>query len=655
MIPVAHAVTQSDSLAVEEEIEFSIGDPRWVMRTQADLYSNRELAVAREYSTNAFDANKERALEQGTKVRPIEVTLPSMMNPNFVVRDFGYGMGIDDLRNVYTKFGVSTKRDSNEYNGQLGYGSKSAVAYTNTFTVTSVHEGVKRVAIVVRKPDWSIVMKIVSTHTTDEPSGTEISVPVHNWEKFSQVANDFYAFWLPGRVLVNGKAPEHSVGDKIADNLYFSPNWNRSYVVMGNVPYRIENPEALFEDTKMNQINFVAYVDDISRTDGVAAVEFTPSREDLKYTDRTIDTLKRVITDFSEHILDTAQDEISNSATHAEAFKNWCKWTSHLGMAMFDALEFKGDVFEPNVKISASRYANSGYRNDTYRIAEWSVESFEKTLVVTEFTITVSSNAKTKAKEYAKQMGWDVNYILFTHQSESEISSPWIERDQFISWEALKAALPKQPRVSQAGTLSGRPKGSYDYYTLNGFTEGKSVPATGHVSWISHHESKRHNVRSLIINFKYSGSIIVLRANRIEKFKRENPKSPNFIQHLRDKVVINTETLLSEDAKRLMNYSDSTRAWARKIALSRVNDPAWAEVVALESKRSTLMKDYEANLSLANSVGLGYTIKKYQPQISSDLMKRYPLLTDIGLYGRTDMEHLHLYLNAAYAAESENN
>ena len=104
MIPVASSETNFDTLP-GEEIEFTLGDPRWIMRTQARLYSNIELAIAREYSTNAYDANRERALDEGTEVRPIEVVLPSALNPTFTVRDHGYGMSRDVLAQVYTVFG----------------------------------------------------------------------------------------------------------------------------------------------------------------------------------------------------------------------------------------------------------------------------------------------------------------------------------------------------------------------------------------------------------------------------------------------------------------------------------------------------------------------------------------------------------------------
>jgi hypothetical protein len=82
------------------------------------LYSNKILAVVREYSTNAQDAHA----EAGKKDVPIRVTLPGPLDPTFRVRDFGPGLSEEDIRTVYALYGASTKRNSNEVVGQLGLG-----------------------------------------------------------------------------------------------------------------------------------------------------------------------------------------------------------------------------------------------------------------------------------------------------------------------------------------------------------------------------------------------------------------------------------------------------------------------------------------------------------------------------------------------------
>ena len=50
---------------------------------RSNLYSNKTLAVIREYSTNAYDAH----VANGKADVPIEVTLPTVIEPTFQVRE----------------------------------------------------------------------------------------------------------------------------------------------------------------------------------------------------------------------------------------------------------------------------------------------------------------------------------------------------------------------------------------------------------------------------------------------------------------------------------------------------------------------------------------------------------------------------------------
>ena len=124
------------SSGIQEAVSFGIKSDGLahifnVLRNQ--LYSDKILAVMREYSANAVDAN----VEAGKPLTPITVTLPNRMNLNFKVRDNGFGLSDEDIREVYAFYGESTKRNSNALIGQLGLGSKSAFAYGDNFVINS--------------------------------------------------------------------------------------------------------------------------------------------------------------------------------------------------------------------------------------------------------------------------------------------------------------------------------------------------------------------------------------------------------------------------------------------------------------------------------------------------------------------------------------
>ena len=73
-----------------------------VLRNQ--LYSDKILAVIREYSCNAVDAH----IDIGKNETPILVTLPSKLSLEFKVRDFGRGLSETEIAQVYAMYGEST-------------------------------------------------------------------------------------------------------------------------------------------------------------------------------------------------------------------------------------------------------------------------------------------------------------------------------------------------------------------------------------------------------------------------------------------------------------------------------------------------------------------------------------------------------------------
>lgn len=656
-IPTAATMTQTDSLTGEEveEIEFSIGDPRWVMKTQADLYSNRELAVTREYSTNAFDANKQYALDHGMKVAPIHVSLPTALNPYFKVRDYGYGMTRDILASVYTKFGTSTKRDSDHYNGMLGYGSKSAVAYSSQFTVVSIAKGIKTVAVVTRKADWSIVMKVVSKAKTDEPSGTEITVPVHNPDEFRQKAMDFYKFWLPGTVLVDGKEPKHEVGEKITDGFYYSNSWHQSYVVMGNVPYRITNSDALFRDTRMNPFQFIAYVDN-------GDVEFTPSREDLKYTDLTKNTLHGIVKKFAADLVAKAKDDIDSAKNHAEAYQAWRKWTNELGGSLFADLTFKGDKFTSRFPVNGYYYRYAS-RNGSYNVNDWNVESADKTLFIMEAAMPTAGNlrpAPTTLMKYNAQQYKEINNltgysILFVRAGD--IDCKWINTkgDNFIKYEDLAKQIPKKQKATGAAPGSWKTiRGSWEMIQRSRISAEWEIPSKlpTHLYYIDTRTMKNYNVHAIIDclpdDLRDKVKVINVPGNRKPKFHRDNPEITEFIPFAVSQIVKDGASLLSKDAieAKSIEYGDLNRL--KKLDAKKVDDPEIVRYIGLV-KANHAEAAYERNLSLANHLKKYDLVKAVEIKKTAKPFKDYSLFTrHVSTYNGLDNEW-YVYLNAKYA------
>ncbi len=672
-IPVKSLMTEVDNLP-GEETAFTIGDPRWVMQTLADLYSNKELAVTREYSTNARDAH----IEAGKANVPIEVTLPSLYDPYFTVQDYGIGMSEEELTEVYTKFGDSTKRGSNSYNGMLGFGSKSAIAYTNQFTIVAVKNGIETIGVITRKPDYSIVLKVVASGAADKPNGVQVKIPVHNHEEFSHKARDFYRFWKPGTVLVNGAEPKQAVGEKIDENLYFSPQPGTSYVVMGNVGYRIANPDALFRNAKMNKISFVAYVNtcDCDRhlwmdIDGEeysphAAVEFTPSREDLKYTDHTKKTLQKIITDFEAKILVEAKTKIETAQTAQEAWKLWDGWGQKIGHELFRGMEWNGNKFVQAFNTrDTTRYqvpSRNGYnpRYNTYSVNNWEVGKSDSTLFVIDFqsdradgiSISVEASHKKKVREYFEHVGKDIKHVLFSKKAQDCF---WIPQDNVITWEDLKAAVPRKVRVPQANNRPKRPKGLFDFFTIKGKSYEEPIPDDADLFYITAQDAKKYSVGEALNTMGADKDVVVvvLAVNRVDKFKRDNFAVREFIPWAKKKVILDSETLLDDRAKLALNLGETTINWLKALDTKTILDPKWKVVKELLDHREFNSK-YEKNFELARCLGMAYDVKQYRPSRSDNsLIDKYPLLQRINHWNLrpADRSEIILYMNASYEAQ----
>ena len=218
------------------------------------MYGDPELAVIREIATNGRDAT----IEAGSD-RPIEVQTPSQLSPFLKVRDFGCGLDVEAIRNVFSKYGASTKTQTNTQTGCLGIGSKSPLAYAPQFTVSSVKDGTRIEVIVSLNDEGAGQMVVVDTVATDEPNGTEVIVPAKRHNAIATKARNLFRYWPAGTVLLDGEpvdgvegevlsdkpatvrveTPDGGTRDVRIDKMVVRQEHGESHIVMGGVPYPI--------------------------------------------------------------------------------------------------------------------------------------------------------------------------------------------------------------------------------------------------------------------------------------------------------------------------------------------------------------------------------------------------------------------------------
>ena len=106
----SNGVTQSVAFGIK-----STGLPHIFNVLRNQLYSDKVLAVIREYSANAIDANK----QAGKGDTPIEVTLPSAVNPMAAAAVSGQGQGYSPGQLFNPESGYANAINAGNYQGKL--------------------------------------------------------------------------------------------------------------------------------------------------------------------------------------------------------------------------------------------------------------------------------------------------------------------------------------------------------------------------------------------------------------------------------------------------------------------------------------------------------------------------------------------------------
>lgn len=265
------------------------------------LYSDKPLAVVREISCNAYDANPNR---------PFTIAAPSKASPQFVVRDYGPGLSHDDAMILYTTFFRSTKAQTNDSIGGFGLGSKAPLAYTDMFTVRSFQNGQVTPYVVFKNEKGIPQITPQPSAPTEEEDGLEVQVPIkhEDFGKFVTAIGRVLRYFPEGSFKAFGASPDaREVLSEAKDGSWVvlkeGAGWGttrKSVAVMGPVAYPIEWNQ-VFTSWNSNRVteNYELHFP-------IGALDLAPSREALSYDKSTIAALqaayKKIEREISEDV-----------------------------------------------------------------------------------------------------------------------------------------------------------------------------------------------------------------------------------------------------------------------------------------------------------------------------------------------------------------
>ena len=343
-------------------------DMRYVASLLRNNYSNTRLAVVREITANALDANLE-----ANASRPIEVKLPTSMNPSFAVRDFGGGLSKEDVFGLYSKYGKSTKRTSNNYIGAFGIGKFAPLSYGDNFTCTSFHGGLKiAYNVFVDESDDTKIVELFS-EPSNEPTGLSIEVAVSDGDinDFKDICQKFFKFFskedMPKFIGVEEDfIKENKITLESKDDSWFFLDEDsggyryggyHSHVIMGRVSYPLDSQalnvkKFVQDDQKARIIGQIIASSNFYLRVPLGSVKLHHSRESLEYNKTTqqkiIDSLLVVV----DQIQEIAKEKLADSTDLFDAKRNYARIVNAMPYGIRSVFE---NSFEWNgVKIESS-------------------------------------------------------------------------------------------------------------------------------------------------------------------------------------------------------------------------------------------------------------------------------------------------------------
>lgn len=321
-----------ETRGLEETVAYGVIADAFLMKSLSGLYSDIPWAIVREYGTNMADGVR-TLLEQHPDASPAPsiIHAPTEEEPWLGFRDFGIGMEQLTLQRIYTVFGASLHRGSNDATGGFGYGSKAAYAYHSGqhWVVSSIKDGLKNIGLCYKDERGVPTMGCLPEEKTDEPSGTEVKIPIlkQDFEAFRQAIVRFYKTY-PLPLEVQNIDPELLVkwdysyerelwairvfkdsGD------YYSRQSRKMEIVMGGVPY----PVTGYRFPTIAGVEELNEFYELEIRAPVGSLQPTPSREAIEWNQESKDAICSLLKTALKEIREIIEQELSTASTLWEA------------------------------------------------------------------------------------------------------------------------------------------------------------------------------------------------------------------------------------------------------------------------------------------------------------------------------------------------
>jgi anti-sigma regulatory factor (Ser/Thr protein kinase) len=267
-----------------------------------NLYSDSIGSTVRECASNALDSHRRAGVD-----KPIVVSFkPIGGQYEFSVEDFGVGLDADDVKNIISKYGKSTKRNSATELGMMGLGFKAPLAYSSSFYFICRKDSVERKYMMYEGEDTNTI-DLLYEKATKEGNGVKVIIPVKYGDR-----REFYS--KIQEQLAYFQNVYFDCEDNIDNNFIIYRNDlfqfsqlatdSNLHICLDDVYYPID-----FNKIGINSLNFPIALK-FGLSDGIFP---TPNRESIRYTKEAKETILKKIGDVADYFVKKYNETISDS------------------------------------------------------------------------------------------------------------------------------------------------------------------------------------------------------------------------------------------------------------------------------------------------------------------------------------------------------
>lgn len=268
-----------------------------------NLYSDSIGSTVRECASNALDSHRRAGVD-----KPIIVSLKvnAANNYEFSVEDFGIGLDAEDVKNIISKYGKSTKRNSATELGMMGLGFKAPLAYSSSFYFVCRKDGMERKYMMYEGEDTNTI-DLLYEKPTKEGNGVKVIVPVaghYDRREFETKIKEQLAYFE--NVYFDCPGIDNNFLIHRAEDFQFSElaNDGKMHICLDNVYYPID-----FVRLGIDNIHFPVGLR-FGLSDGIFP---TPNRESIRYTKEAKDLILKKIEKVANFYIERYNESIQDT------------------------------------------------------------------------------------------------------------------------------------------------------------------------------------------------------------------------------------------------------------------------------------------------------------------------------------------------------